>query len=215
MPALPVQQSRRVKVPISRMVGTPRPSSPSSVRPRVHELDFGGGIGAIAEFVLQALDINAVEASVGQAPRHEEARQPAAALRQHQMRVALRRGKKPFVPGDAIGAVARTDRASGVGPHIGTALLFGHAHADQAAALFLERDIARIVFAREQPRHPVARQPGIAAHAPRWLHRSWSSDTACRSRSVPASCSPRHGRACAPGCGRRPATRGCCGSRVR
>ena len=42
-------------------------------RPRVHELDFRGGIGAIAEFVLQALDINAVQASVGQAPRHEEA----------------------------------------------------------------------------------------------------------------------------------------------
>jgi len=30
IPALPVQQSRRVKVPISRIVGTPRPSSPRS-----------------------------------------------------------------------------------------------------------------------------------------------------------------------------------------
>ena len=80
------------------------------------------------------------------------------------MSVALRGGKKPFVPGDAIGAVARADRASGVGPHIGTALLLRHAHADQAAALFLERDIARIVFAREQPRHPVAGQPGVPAH---------------------------------------------------
>src|SRR3984957_13231553 len=132
-------------------------------RPRVHELDLGGGIGAIAEFVLQALDINAVKAAVRQAPRHEETRQAAAALRQYQVSVALRRREKPFMPGDAIGTIAGTDRASGVGTHIGTALLFRHAHADQAAALFLERDIARIVFTSQQPRHPVTRQPGVAA----------------------------------------------------
>src|SRR5580704_10266778 len=130
-------------------------------RPRVHELDFGRGIGAIAEFVLEALDINAVEASIGEAPRHEETGQSAATLRQHQVSVALRRRKKPFMPGDSIGAVARTERARGIRPYIGTALLFRHAHADQATELLLERDIARIVFAREQPRHPITRKPGV------------------------------------------------------
>src|ERR1700761_2850027 len=75
---------------------------PQKRRPRVPELDLGRGIGTIAEFVLQALDINAVEAAVRQAPRHEETRQAAAALRQYQVSVALRRREKPFVPGDAI-----------------------------------------------------------------------------------------------------------------
>src|SRR3984885_1663906 len=104
-------------------------------RPRVHELDLGGGIGAIAEFVLQALDINAVKAAIGQAPRHEETRQAAAALREYQVSIALRRREKPLMPGDAVCTVAGTDCASGIRPDIGTTLLFRHAHADQSATL--------------------------------------------------------------------------------
>ena len=63
---------------------------------------------------------------------------PPPLCAKHEVSVALRRGEKPFVSGDAVGAVARTNRARGVGAHIGTALLFRHAHADQAAALLLE-----------------------------------------------------------------------------
>src|ERR1700685_2394629 len=70
--------------------------------PRIHELDLGGGIGAIAKFVLQTLYIDAVQAAVRQAPRHEEAGQATAALRQYQVSVALRSRKKPLVPGDAV-----------------------------------------------------------------------------------------------------------------
>ena len=85
------------------------------------------------------------------------------------MRVALRRGEEPFVAGEPIGAVGRALRARGIGAHVRAALFLGHAHADQAAALVFDGDVARIVFARDEPRHPSRASPGsrrMAAIAP-------------------------------------------------
>ncbi len=85
-------------------------------------------------------------------------------LREHQVRIALRCREKPLVAGDAIGAVCDAHRAGGVCAHVRAALLFGHAHADETAALAFDRDVARVVVARDEPRHPVPFQPCVSAH---------------------------------------------------
>ena len=66
--------------------------------------------------------------------------------------------------GDAIGAVGRSKRTRTVGAHIRTPLFFRHAHADQAAALMFDGDIACIVFTRDKTRHPFPFQPCVSAH---------------------------------------------------
>ena len=42
-------------------------------------------------------------------------------------------------------------------------MFLGHAHADEAAALLFDRNITAVVEARDEPRHPVARELGVAA----------------------------------------------------
>ena len=71
-------------------------------RPGAVELDLAGGVGAVAELVLQALDAEAVAAAVGQDARQQEARQPAVGLREHQERVAHRRRAEPLVAGELV-----------------------------------------------------------------------------------------------------------------
>ena len=134
------------------------------VRPRIDEFDLGRGIRAVAEFVLQALDVNAVARPVGEPARHEEARQSPLRLCQNQVRIALRRREKPLMAGDAIRTISRAGRAGRVGAHIRPPLLFGHAHADQAAALMFDGDVAWVVFARDDAGHPSWLQPRVAAH---------------------------------------------------
>ncbi len=142
----------------------PRPSSPNRCAQASDEFDFGRGIGAVAELVLQALDIDAVERAVGQAARHEKARQTAVRLGEHQMRIALRRRKEPLVTRDAVRAVGRAHRTGGIRAHVRAALFFRHAHADEPAALAFDGDVARVVIPGEQPRQPIPGQPCVAAH---------------------------------------------------
>ncbi len=66
----------------------------------VVELDLRRGVGAVAELVLQPLEMQRVDRAVGPKARHEETGQPARRLRQHQERVAHRRRHEPFVAGD-------------------------------------------------------------------------------------------------------------------
>jgi hypothetical protein len=87
------------------------------------------------------------------------------------MRVALRRREKPLMADDAKHAnttraeqrprLLRPHRlgARGVGAHVGAALLLGHAHADDGAALLLERQRARIVFHRQDLGQPFGGDP--------------------------------------------------------
>src|SRR5258708_22808514 len=63
-----------------------------------------------------------------------------------------------------MGTVRRSKRTRTIGPHIRASLFFGHAHADQTAALVFDGDIARVVVAREKPRYPIAVQPCVPAH---------------------------------------------------
>jgi hypothetical protein len=69
---------------------------------RAVELDFGAGVGLVAQLVLQALDADRVAAAVGQHARQEQAAQAGRGLRQHQEGVAHRRREEPLVAGDAV-----------------------------------------------------------------------------------------------------------------
>ena len=66
------------------------------------EFDFARRIGAVAELVLEPLQAERIDRAVGPEARHEETRQPARRLRQHQEGVAHRRGQKPFVADDGV-----------------------------------------------------------------------------------------------------------------
>ena len=65
------------------------------------ELHLGGGIGAVAELVLEPLEAQRIDGAVGQEARHQEAGEAARRLRQHQEGVAHGRRHEPLVPGDA------------------------------------------------------------------------------------------------------------------
>ena len=121
---------------------------------RALEFDLGAGVGLVAKFVLQALDMHRIAAAVRQDARQKQARQAAAGLGQDQERVAHGCGHEPFVPDHTVAAapVVRPvrRRVCGVGPHIGAALLFGHAHAHGQARLVAPGQQARVVGAAGQ-----------------------------------------------------------------
>jgi hypothetical protein len=131
----------------------PRPSVPI-IQPMASQNSTSDeAFERLPELVLEALHADRVAAAVRQEARHEEAAEARAAfgieLGQHQVGVALRRREEPFVTHDHKCALAflaeagpglgRIERrgARRVGAHVGAALLFGHAHADQGAALLL------------------------------------------------------------------------------
>ena len=76
--------------------------------------------------ILEPLDAEMVAGAIGQEARHQQARQAASRLRQHQEGVAHRRGKEELVPDQFIGFArpANPDGrgAGGVGAHVGAAL---------------------------------------------------------------------------------------------
>ncbi len=134
---------------------------------RVVELDLAAGVGVVAELVLEALDVQRVDAAVGQQPRQQEAAQPAGGLREHQVRIAHRRRHEPLVPGDAVAlapvVAAVTLGARAVAAHVRAALLLGHAHAERDRALVGQRQEARVVVARDDARQPGRGQRRVGA----------------------------------------------------
>ena len=66
------------------------------------QLDLRARVGAVAELVLQALEVDLVTGAVGQDPRHEEAGHAGLGLGQHQEHVAHGRGAEPLVPGQLV-----------------------------------------------------------------------------------------------------------------
>ena len=90
------------------------------------ELDLGRRVGAVAELVLEALETQGVDRAVRAEARHQEAREPACGLSQHQEEVAHRRRHEPLLAGDQI-AVAGRLCPRRVGAHVGAALALGHA----------------------------------------------------------------------------------------
>src|SRR5271166_7179870 len=96
--ALTRVQSSLVRLTISMMVGTPRPSSPTSHAVAPSYSISLGRVGVIAELVLQPLQEHPVAAAVGQHSRQQEAGQTAWGLGQHPEDVAHRCRGEPLVP---------------------------------------------------------------------------------------------------------------------
>src|SRR4029079_3227228 len=66
------------------------------------ELDLRGGVRAVAQLVLEALQPESVEFAVGEAPRHPEAGDTAVGLGEDEERVALGSGEEPLVARDLV-----------------------------------------------------------------------------------------------------------------
>ena len=124
---------------------------------RALEYHFRRGIGAVADLVFQALEMDRVDRAVRTKARHDKTRQSAHRLRQHQKGVAHRRRHEPFLAGDDI-SLAVAFGARGVGAHVGAALTLRHAHADGHAALVPPRREGRIVTAGAEHRHDLRAQ---------------------------------------------------------
>ena len=93
------------------------------------KLNFGTGVGLVAELVFQALDAHVVERAaicrmikIRQHARQKQARQTHLGLRQHEECIAHRGREKPFVTdqGEAFSPRIRAIGcgARGVGPHV-------------------------------------------------------------------------------------------------
>jgi len=129
------------------------------------QLDLRGGVGAVAELVLEPLQVEGVARPVGEHAGNQEARQPAGSLGQHEEHVAHRGRAEPLVPSERV-LPARAPAVDGlghrrVGPHVRPALLLGHGHAGQQAPLAGRRTQAGVVVQRGQARLPVGRQLGL------------------------------------------------------
>jgi hypothetical protein len=137
-------------------------------RPRAAQLDLARGVRAVAELVLQALHLEAgVARAVGQHARQREARQALVGLGEDEEQVAHRRAAEPLVAGELVlGArSARAQRRGGgrVRAHVGAALLLGHRHPAQRAALLGRRPELGIVGGGRQQRHPLLGDVGLRA----------------------------------------------------
>ena len=125
--------------------------------------DLTGGVGVVAELVLEPLQEHSVAGAVGQDARQHEAGQPARGLREHQEDVAHRRRGEPLVAGQAVGAVAVGGCFGGAGAHVGAALLLGHRHARGDAGFGGGQLQLGVVFATGQQRLVHRRQFGVVA----------------------------------------------------
>ena len=165
-------------------------------RPRGLELDLARRVRAVAELVLQPLDVEAVARAVRQHARDEEAREAAFRLRQHEERVAHRRRAEPLVARQLVLAVAERPRCRRVRAHVGAALPFRHGHAAERAALLVDRSQSRVVGESRQPRLPFGREIGLRAQRGdrRVRHRDRAPVPGLHLRHQIEERSPRHVR---------------------
>jgi hypothetical protein len=112
------------------------------------EPDLGGGIRAVAELVLEPLDLEA-----GLRPFDEEAREPRGRLGEHEERIRHRRGAEPLVAVQ-LPRLAGSLRGRLVGPHVRAPLTLRHRHPAEGAAARQPRDpLVRERRLHEQRRH--------------------------------------------------------------
>ena len=129
------------------MVAMPLPGGADQVREGVPELDFGGRVGAVADLVLEPLQVERIARPVGQRARHQEAGHPVVEPCERKEAVAHRRRAEPLVSGKEIAAVNRR-RDAAVGTQVRAALFLGHRHADRGAVFLRDRQRARVVGVR-------------------------------------------------------------------
>ena len=87
------------------------------------KLELGRRVGAVAELVLQPLDPEALLT-----PRHEEAREAAGRLREHEEDVRHRRRAEPLVPVEPVHPVVGRLSRRRVRADVRPALALGHRH---------------------------------------------------------------------------------------
>ena len=112
-------------------------------RVRAAQLDLARRVRAVAELVLEPLDLEpGVARAVGQDARQGEARQALGGLGQDEEQVAHRGAAEPLVAGELVlgsaparPAAGQRGRARRVRADVGAALLLGHRHAAERARL--------------------------------------------------------------------------------
>ena len=153
-------------------------------RPGAAELDLAGGVGAVAELVLEPLDVEGVALAVGRPARHQEAGDAGVGLGEDEEGVAHRRRAEPLVADELVlgpgPAAVQRRRRGGVGAHVGAALLLGHRHPAERAALAGGRQRALVVVEREEARLPLLGQLRLLAQRRdrRVGHRDRAADAA-------------------------------------
>ena len=144
MPALPITQSSRVSWTISRIVARPRPGSPSghaSASSNSTSADAFERLPSLSLSRSMRIALRVPSSSQRGISRHVS---PSSRLREHEMRVALRRGEEPLVAAHrVVVAGARCRRA--VRAHVRAPLPLGHAHADERGALRRDGQRPRVV----------------------------------------------------------------------
>ncbi len=111
--------------------------------------------------------VEGVALAVGRPARHQEAGDPGLGLGEDEEGVAHRRRAEPLVAdqlvlGAGTAAVQRRRRGR-VGAYVGAALLLGHRHPAEGAALALRRQRALVVVEREEALLPLRGQLGLLA----------------------------------------------------
>ncbi len=131
-------------------------------RQRTTKLHFAGGVGAVAELVFQALDVELIARVIRAMARQQETGQALVRLRKRQKGIAHRRRTEPLVPHQfvSLARTAGTDRISlgGVGTNVGATLFLGHGHANGDPGLMDHADVARVVFGGKNFRQPLSGQ---------------------------------------------------------
>ena len=162
--AEPIVQSRRVWLTISMIVGDAAALLADHPRPGAAELDLARGVRAVAELVLEPLDVEAVALAVGRPARQQEAGDAALGLGEDEEGVAHRRRAEPLVAGELVlgpgAAAVERDGDGGVGADVGAALLLGHRHPAEGAGLVGRRDHPPVVVERVEARLPFGGDSG-------------------------------------------------------
>ena len=129
------------------------------LRPGAVEFDLAGGVGSVAQLVLEALQEEPVARAIRSPSRQQEAGEPAGGLRQHEEGVAHRGRAEPLVPRQSP-RLAVAHCTGGVGADVRSALLLGHRHPDERKGLARRGDRAGVVRASRDPRLPFAGELG-------------------------------------------------------
>ena len=98
----PSTQSSRVWLTISMIVGTPRPSSPTSRAQAPSNSTSLDALERLPSLSFRRWRWKRLRVAVGQDARQQEAGQAAVGLREHQEGVAHRRRAEPLVAGDLV-----------------------------------------------------------------------------------------------------------------
>ncbi len=189
--AAPSTQSSRVWLTISMIVGTPRPSSPTS---RAQAPSNSISLEALER--LPSLSLSRwiwkrlrSPSGVQRGTRKQESPPSVCASTRKTSHIGAEQNHLcPVISYSAPGpppfsGVAR----GGVGAHVGAALLLGHRHARRAPRLLRGRDEARVVVEREKPGLPLLGQLGLRAQ--RRHRRVGHRDRAAVRRPRPAASS--------------------------